>query len=37
MGGTGTAMFMGSENALTNPGLLGKSQGTEFAIGWHTI
>ncbi|MBN2606104.1 MAG: outer membrane protein transport protein [Thiotrichales bacterium] len=33
MGGTGTAMFMGSENALTNPGLLGKSQGTEFAIG----
>ncbi|BBN60342.1 OmpP1/FadL family transporter [Hydrogenovibrio marinus] len=33
MGGTGAAMFMGSENALTNPGLLGKSQGTEFAIG----
>lgn len=33
MGGTGTAMFMGSENALTNPGLLGKSKGTEFAIG----
>ncbi|WP_024851786.1 OmpP1/FadL family transporter [Hydrogenovibrio kuenenii] len=33
MGGTGAAMFMGSENALTNPGLLGKSKGTEFAIG----
>jgi len=33
MGGTGTAAFMGSENALTNPGLLGKSEGTEFAIG----
>lgn len=33
MGGTGTAAFFGSENALTNPALLGKSQGTEFAIG----
>ncbi|RUM91655.1 MAG: aromatic hydrocarbon degradation protein [Thiomicrospira sp.] len=33
MGGTGTAAFFGSENALTNPGLLGKSEGTEFAIG----
>ncbi|MBN2867007.1 MAG: outer membrane protein transport protein [Thiotrichales bacterium] len=33
MGGTGTAAFFGSENALTNPGLLGKSVGTEFAIG----
>lgn len=33
LGGTGTAAFYGSENALTNPGLLGKSQGTEFTIG----
>ena len=33
MGGTGTAAFMGSENALTNPGLLGKSESTEFTIG----
>lgn len=33
LGGTGTAAFYGSENALTNPALLGKSQGTEFAIG----
>lgn len=33
MGGTGVAAFMGSENALTNPGLLGKSVGTEFTIG----
>lgn len=33
MGGTGTAAFYGSENALTNPALLGKSQGTEFAFG----
>lgn len=33
LGGTGTAAFFGSENALTNPALLGKSQGTEFAIG----
>lgn len=33
MGGTGTAAFFGSENALTNPGLLGKSEGTEFTIG----
>ncbi|GAB6033943.1 OmpP1/FadL family transporter [Galenea microaerophila] len=33
LGGTGTALFMGSENALTNPALLGKSQGTEFTIG----
>src|SRR5690606_13175783 len=29
----GTAAFFGSENALTNPALLGKSQGTEFAFG----
>lgn len=33
LGGTGTAAFFGSENALTNPALLGKSTGTEFAIG----
>lgn len=33
MGGTGTAAFYGSENALTNPALLGKSTGSEFAIG----
>ena len=33
LGGTGTAAFYGSENALTNPALLGKSQGSEFAIG----
>ncbi len=33
MGGTGTAAFFGSENALTNPALLGKSKGTEFSIG----
>lgn len=33
LGGTGTAAFFGSENALTNPALLGKMQGTEFAIG----
>jgi long-chain fatty acid transport protein len=33
LGGTGTAAFFGSENALTNPALLGKSSGTEFAIG----
>ncbi|MDR9498127.1 MAG: outer membrane protein transport protein [Hydrogenovibrio sp.] len=33
LGGTGTAAYFGSENALTNPSLLGKGQGTEFAIG----
>lgn len=33
LGGTGTAAFFGSENALTNPALLGKSQGSEFTIG----
>lgn len=33
LGGTGAAAFFGSENALTNPGLLGKSVGTEFTIG----
>ena len=33
LGGTGAAAFFGSENALTNPGLLGKMQGSEFAIG----
>ncbi|MEW6646830.1 OmpP1/FadL family transporter [Sulfurivermis fontis] len=33
LGGTGTAAFFGSENALTNPALLGKSKGTEFAFG----
>ena len=33
MGGTGTAAYFGSENALSNPALLGKSQGSEFAIG----
>jgi long-chain fatty acid transport protein len=33
LGGTGTAAHFGSENALTNPSLLGKGQGTEFAIG----
>ena len=33
MGGTGAAAFFGSENALTNPALIGKMQGTEFAIG----
>ncbi len=33
LGGTGTAAFFGSENALSNPALLGKSEGSEFAIG----
>ncbi|WP_029935615.1 OmpP1/FadL family transporter [Thiomicrospira pelophila] len=33
LGGTGAAAFFGSENALTNPALIGKMQGTEFAIG----
>lgn len=33
MGGTGTAAFFGSENALTNPALIGKSKGTEFSLG----
>jgi long-chain fatty acid transport protein len=33
LGGTGTAAFFGSENALTNPALLGKIQGSEFALG----
>ncbi|SFR54229.1 OmpP1/FadL family transporter [Thiomicrospira sp. ALE5] len=33
MGGTGAAAFFGSENALTNPALIGKMQGTEFVIG----
>lgn len=33
LGGTGAAAFFGSENALTNPALLGKMQGSEFAIG----
>src|SRR5512135_159029 len=33
MGGTGTAAFFGSENSLSNPALLGKMQGSEFALG----
>lgn len=33
LGGTGTAAFYGSENALTNPALLGKAKGSEFAFG----
>ncbi|MBN2646309.1 MAG: outer membrane protein transport protein [Thiotrichales bacterium] len=33
LGGTGTAAFFGSENALTNPALLAKAQGSEFSIG----
>jgi long-chain fatty acid transport protein len=33
LGGTGTAAYYGSENVLTNPSLLGKGTGTEFAIG----
>jgi long-chain fatty acid transport protein len=33
LGGTGAAAFFGSENALTNPALLAKSKGTEFAFG----
>lgn len=33
LGGTGTAAYFGSENALVNPALLGKAQGTEFAFG----
>ena len=33
LGGTGTAAFFGSENALTNPALLAKSKGTEFTFG----
>lgn len=33
LGGTGTAAYFGSENALTNPSLIGKGEGTEFAIG----
>lgn len=32
-GGTGTAAFYGSENVIVNPGLIGKSEGTEFAFG----
>lgn len=33
LGGTGTAAFFGSENALTNPALIAKSKGTEFSLG----
>lgn len=33
MGGTGAAAAMGSESALNNPALLGKTKGTEFTIG----
>ncbi|WP_303902047.1 OmpP1/FadL family transporter [Thiohalomonas denitrificans] len=33
LGGTGTAAYYGSENALSNPSLLAKAQGSEFAIG----
>jgi long-chain fatty acid transport protein len=33
LGGTGTAAFFGSENALTNPALLAKIKGSEFSIG----
>ncbi|WP_019895647.1 OmpP1/FadL family transporter [Hydrogenovibrio halophilus] len=33
LGGTGTAAYFGSENALINPSLIGKGQGTEFVIG----
>lgn len=33
LGGTGTAAFFGSENSLSNPALLGKVQGNEFAFG----
>ncbi len=32
LGGTGTAANYGSENALSNPSLLGKNQGSEFVI-----
>lgn len=33
MGGTGTAAFYGAENVIVNPGLIGKSEGTEFSFG----
>lgn len=33
LGGTGTAAFYGSESTLNNPAMLGKSTGSEFAIG----
>jgi long-chain fatty acid transport protein len=33
LGGASTAAFFGSENALSNPALIGKIQGTEFALG----
>lgn len=33
LGGTGTAAYMGAENTLTNPALLGKAKGSEFAFG----
>jgi long-chain fatty acid transport protein len=33
LGGASTAAFYGSENALSNPALIGKISGTEFAFG----
>jgi long-chain fatty acid transport protein len=33
LGGTGTAAYFGPSNAHTNPGLVGKSQGTVFGFG----
>ncbi|MDG6774888.1 outer membrane protein transport protein [Thiomicrorhabdus sp. ZW0627] len=33
MGGTGVAAYYGAENVIVNPGLIGKSQGTEFSFG----
>lgn len=33
LGGTGVAAYYGSENALVNPALLGKSKGTEVTFG----
>jgi len=33
LGGTGTAAYFGAENVIVNPGMIGKSTGTEFAFG----
>lgn len=33
MGGTGVAAYYGSENGIVNPGMIGKTTGTEFTFG----
>lgn len=33
MGGTGVAAYYGAENVVVNPGMIGKSTGTEFSFG----